>query len=269
MKGYSGSETLPLFIARLYGCVISAALHQAFGLKQHSCSGFYTVCIVTILEFLAVLNMQFKTLGIAFLLISLCSVAPTLAQFGRDRPDFFEQGQDQLDREIQRLQTGRPGDGLLTIQGEQVRWQQLILKQGGFTVWMPAEAIVEATETLIATGGTIEFKVFSTHPQSARFLVAYAPRPDFTATVESEQLLDQMRDGIVKKTNFTLERDRTIALWGYPGRELSLTGKDEAIAIRLYVTDQRLYVLGVGQTDPEKLQDAAIAFFNSFRLLRQ
>lgn len=212
--------------------------------------------------------MRLQLLSTALLLATICSGAPAQAQFGRDRPDFFERGQEQLEQTIRQLQTGRPEDSLLTIQGEKLRWQQLILKEGGFTVWMPLAAIVEETETVNTAAGSIDFKVFSTHPKSSRFLVAYADSSALAEAIDAETLLNRVRDGIVKKTNFRLTQDRNVSLWGYPGKELSLTGADETIAIRAYATGERVYVLGVMQSGDGELEEAAIAFFNSFRLLR-
>ena len=64
----------------------------------------------------------------------------------RDRPDFFEEGRQQFEQEIKILEKERH-QPVLTIEiAEGLKWQNFILRKGGFTIWMPPGTITEKTE---------------------------------------------------------------------------------------------------------------------------
>jgi hypothetical protein len=76
-------------------------------------------------------------IAIAFSLPLPSSLADgnTITQLLRNRPDFFEQGQQQLDEEIRQLQkTSTQNSALLTIEENSQKWQPLLIKAGGFSI---------------------------------------------------------------------------------------------------------------------------------------
>lgn len=203
--------------------------------------------------------------------LQMTAEEPLLAQFGRDRPDFFERGQDRLEEEIRRLETGKPGDGLLSIQGEQLRWQQVVFKQGGFAVWLPAAKIAQEQETVETPIGMLEFSAVTSQPGGAKFAAAYAERP----AGEDAAILKAVGEGLAKESLAETLRDRAVSFQGHPGRELIFQDGYETVAVRIYLTPQRIYVLGVLQPSGEAtstatnpLSKSTVAFFKSFRLLR-
>jgi hypothetical protein len=77
-----------------------------------------------------------------------------------------------------------------------------------------------------------------------------------------------VRDGIFARTKFELIGDRTVSQQGYTGRELTVCDGSEILAFQIYAIGQRVYVLAAGQKQVQTLSEAAINFFNSFRLLQ-
>lgn len=61
----------------------------------------------------------------------------TAQRFFGDRPDFFEQGDEMLDREVQRLQQQQP-TATLTVKAGLQTWQPVVSRAGGFSVWIPS-----------------------------------------------------------------------------------------------------------------------------------
>lgn len=216
-----------------------------------------------------------------FLIFSFLSLScPVLAQGRLDRPTFFQDGQRLMDQEIQRLQqqqTQQQQDAgaiehpsqLLTIDEGQLRWQKYIFQAGGFSVWMP-QGIVQSQEsvTLDLPEGKLAFEVFSTQPKSYRFVAAYSDPLTPDQLVNPSTLLASVREGIITRTNFTPISDRSLTGEQYPGLELIMKDGSEIIGFRLYLIEQRVYVLAAGQKNTDTLSTDANSFFESFRLLK-
>lgn len=181
-----------------------------------------------------------------------------------DRPDFFEQGNEQFEQEIERFE--RPTtEPALSIEGEEQTWQHLVSREGGFSIWAPRGTIVEEQKTLATDVGDIEFKVLATNPQTSRFVVAYSEEPLTSTQLENpEAILTSLRERIVSSTDFQQVDEQPITYNEYPGRQLRLQNSGETITFRVYLIEERLYVLGASQPDEGELSQTASAFFNSF-----
>ncbi|WP_237396211.1 hypothetical protein [Okeania sp. KiyG1] len=101
-----------------------------------------------------------------------------------NRPDFFEKGRLQIEEEMRKLEIQKP-QSVLTIESGQIEWQKFLFKEGDFTIWMPTGGMTAETEVIEIKNGKINFKVFASHPKSARFVVAYSD------VLNSKQLADQ------------------------------------------------------------------------------
>ncbi|MGH8000812.1 MAG: hypothetical protein ACREPR_15630 [Brasilonema sp.] len=213
------------------------------------------------------------------LLTTLASVTPALAQGRLDRPSFFQDGQDLMNQEIQRLQQQQQQQQqqgqvehpsqLLTINDNSLRWQKFIFRNGSFSVWMPEGTQSQESVALETIAGELNFEVFATHPQSSRFIAAYSNPIDASQLSKPDAILDSVRDGIIAAKNFKLINDRSITLEQYPGRQLSMENSSgEAINFRVYLINQRVYVLAASQKNMEGPSQDVVNFFDSFRLLQ-
>ena len=214
---------------------------------------------------------------IKYLLIFSCCYYPgeqILAQGGFDRPSFFRDGQLLMDQEIQRLQQQSSPNNvehpsqLLTIDTEQLRWQKLVFQDGDFSVWIPQG--LQSSETVIISldKETLSFEVVASHPQNYRFVAAYSDSLDSNKISDSEQLLNQVIEGIIKETNFTLLTDENITWRQYNGKRLTMKDEDELISFRVYLIDNRVYVLVGGQSyNNQNISENIVSFFDSFRIL--
>lgn len=224
--------------------------------------------------------MKLSPKSAILLIFSFLSLScPVLAQGRLDRPTFFRDGQQLMDQEIQRLQqqqTQQQQDAgliehpsqLLTIDEGQLHWQKYIFTEGDFSVWMP-QAIVQSQEnvTLDLPTGKLAFEVFSTQPKSYRFVAAYSDPLTPEQLANPSTLLASVREGIIAKTNFTPQSDRSLTGEQYPGLELTMKNNAEIIGFRVYLIGQRVYVLAAGQKNTDTLSADATSFFDSFRLL--
>ncbi|MGB6166017.1 MAG: hypothetical protein WBF52_00385, partial [Geitlerinemataceae cyanobacterium] len=86
------------------------------------------------------------------ILFVLCIISPVTAQSRPGDPGFFEEGEDLLDREIERLhQQPEPDDDLLTIDDRASDWMQVTSAEGQFVVLMPGTPTQQDKPEILAT----------------------------------------------------------------------------------------------------------------------
>ncbi len=215
---------------------------------------------------LVVSVMKFKIVTAVFGLICLSWADRAIAQYRTDRPTFYQDGQQQLEREINRLNQKKP-DNLLTIDSEPIHWQEFKFKPGNFAVLIP-NTLIDQQDTLSTTEGTLDLKEFSTQTNSLRLVVAYSDYLSTANLSNSEVVLANVRDRLVDKLGVKLVRDSSITLGDYPGKELKLQSSTEQIIFRLFLVKQRLYIVGVTQKNNVDSSKDMAKFLASFRLIK-
>jgi hypothetical protein len=185
----------------------------------------------------------------------------------RDRNDFFRQGDRQLELEIQRIQEQRSETPLLTIQGSDQTWQAILFQEAGFSVWLPSGIFRQEMVEINTDAGMLTFPVLASHLEKSHFLASYSQPIAETNLTESETLFNQIRDGIIRQTNSELVGETSLNLETGFGRELILKNPESELKLRLYLINQRFYVLGVGSEPNEASTEAIATFFESFKLI--
>ena len=186
--------------------------------------------------------------------------------FLNNRPDFFEQGRMQMENEIKHLEV-KNSQSVLTIEAGPVQWQSMIFEEAGFTIWMPVGTMTEETEVIVTETGNINFHVCATHPESARFVVAYSDLLDSQQLANREKILTDVQNQIVNVTDFQINQQNSYNFGDYPGREFSMKNEIETIKFRVYLIDKRLYIIGASKTEKEnKIPGAVETFLDSFKL---
>jgi len=209
--------------------------------------------------------MKLAIIGIGLGLTIASFPQQAIGQFGVDRSDFFERGTEQMEREIERLESPDT-EPILTIKERPVEWKQFLFAEAGFSIRMPLGNVTESTAVLETATGIIELNVFATNPQLSRFIVAYSDRLDPAQLENPESILARVRKLMIPNTEFELLGDRPLDNYPDAGRELSLKNSSETIRLRIYLLHQRLYILGSTQPLSEPNNDKLFTFFNSFQL---
>lgn len=204
-------------------------------------------------------------IGVMLLLLGTPLNAETL--FRPDRPDFFEQGRERFQQEIDRFQQPQIPPRL-EIEYQSTQWSPVVLRAGGSVVWMPQGAITHETKTVSSETSAIDFDVISTTSNLGKFVVAFSDVVDEFATTEPSILLERVYKRITEnQTGFEAVGDRSFIFKNYPAREFILKNKQETITYRVLVVSDRLFVMAVNQ-DPKAPNLTAIKFFfESFQLL--
>lgn len=200
------------------------------------------------------------------LLLTITGLAETAnAQLSLDRTDFFERGTEQMEREIERLESP-VREPILTINERPVEWKQFLFSEAGFSIWMPLGDVTESTAVLETEEGTIELQVFATNPQLSSFIVAYSDRLNRAQLENPETIFPQVQKLLSRNTEFELQGDRPLDDYPVTGREIRLKNSSETITFRIYQLHQRLYILGSTQPNSDRHFDKLFTFFNSFQL---
>lgn len=199
-----------------------------------------------------------------------------------NHPDFFEEGQEQLEEEILKLRELQQNqdspeelltikedaywanqdhpNSFLTIEDELSEWVTVISTQGRFTISMPDTPTAE-TEVLETEAIELNLNAFMTDQAEQGFLIAYS---DEASLSNPEETFSNVRDQIIEETQAQLLRDRTIVFDGYPGREFRLRTPDKALTYRLYAVEDRLYILRASQPEEWDISQKTARFLNSF-----
>jgi hypothetical protein len=200
-----------------------------------------------------------------------------LAQFRPDRPPFFQDGQVFMEKEIRRLQQQETSieqsqqqlehpSQLLTIDDGQLRWEKYLFRDAGFSVWMPQGIQSNETVSLETKAGDLDFEVFTTNPKSMRFIVAFSKDQNLSQLGNDQEILQAIKNGIIQKTNFQLKQEKSNTFDSIPGLLLEMQNDQETISFQIYLVNQKVYVLAVGNKAGGYEEEIA-SFFDSFRLL--
>ena len=202
------------------------------------------------------------------LLSIVMAIAPPVSAGLFDRPDFFEQGDEEFEREIRQFERGQAvPDASVTVDETDLSWSRLVVRNGGFTIAIPQGTISEESKIVETSQGEIEFKIIASHPPSSRFVAAYSEDLD-TQNSDPASLLEKTRDRIIENNaGFVTNTDVNLTFDDYPGKEFTLESEQERITFRLLLIGQRLYVLAVNQNKGMVSAESVAIFFNSFKLI--
>lgn len=204
-----------------------------------------------------------------------------------EHPDFFEEGEEKLERRIDRLRERRDEDeseedvltieeqaywqnrdhpdSLLTLRDPETGWTRVVSTQGEFAVSLPKKP-TDVTGVPANQATNLDLEAYRLNQPPQRFVIAYSEE---TALAEPEATLRQIRDQILAETDAQLKRDRPISLEGYPGRSFQLRTPNQVMTYRLYWADNRLYVLRASQQHSGETDYQSAQFFNSFEPITQ
>ena len=202
------------------------------------------------------------------LLSIVMAIAPPVSAGLFDRPDFFEQGDEEFEREIRQFERGQAvPDASITVDETDLSWSRLVVRNGGFTIAIPQGTISEESKIVETSQGEIEFKIIASHPPSSRFVAAYSQELD-TQNSDPASLLEKTRDRIIENNaGFVTNTDVDLTFDNYSGKEFTLESEQERITFRLLLIEQRLYVLAVNQNKGMVSAESVAIFFNSFELI--
>ena len=152
-------------------------------------------------------------------------------------------------------------------------WQEFKHEAGNFAVMMPGKPL-EVSQTIEGEIGKVPTKSFVARWGQITLIAMYADYPIVFDTPEAVKAsLDTSRDIMLSKGRGKLISEKEHAFKNYPGRELTVGTDVVMMRLRMYLIQQRLYVLMVlleGANDVKQLESKqADRFLDSFRLIEE
>ncbi|WP_107670362.1 hypothetical protein [Cyanothece sp. BG0011] len=182
----------------------------------------------------------------------------------REVRNFFETGR--LSSE-DRLLFQNPPSGVIPLRNQSNSWQFFVFKQGGVSLWMPP-GIITQDEVLLETSlGGIRFQSLASHTENRYYIAAYAEELTDKQIENADVLLEAIQERIPPEENFKLTRERAVLLDENIGKELTFENENYIITLRIYLINNRVYVLGV--RFPNSITDtrSTRSFLNGLELL--
>lgn len=207
-------------------------------------------------------------MGITVLLFVLSTISLAVAQSRPGDPGFFEEGEDLLDREIERLhQLPEQDDDLLTIDDAASDWIQVTSAEGRFVVLMPGTPTQQPQPEILATdAANLSAIGITLQTDEVGFWVAYADYPSSINLDTPQVLLAQVGSAIAEKLGNPSREDREMIRDDYLAREIRFQSPSEISTFRLYLVHRRLYILGAQQSSLNPMSDNITRFFDSFQV---
>lgn len=194
------------------------------------------------------------------------SLMPASAQYRPDRPDFYDEGRRQLNREIERLNDKKP-DHLLSIDETAFQWQEFTLSDGKFKIQFPGVPETRS-ESLSSQADSLEFQGLVLNLMTVSFVAGTLNYPISNVPVDPETVLADVQAQLLEDLQAQAVEERSITLETYPGKELKVNQADETLIFRIYWVDQRLYLLGTRHQSQTNEPEAISQFLNSFQMIQ-
>jgi hypothetical protein len=149
--------------------------------------------------------------------------------------------------------------------------------EGGFTAQMPATP-TRQVQSIDTSSGKIDVTILAATKGGEAFLIGYNDVPaSVAAAADPKTILDNARDGAVRKVNGKVTSEREISIEGHPGKEFTGDGAapsknggkpDEGtFTERVYWVSPRLYQVLNVRPKGSALSDDAQKFLDSFKLV--
>jgi hypothetical protein len=131
---------------------------------------------------------------------------------------------------------------------------------------MPDKPISQTSSTDTAQGRFEQHTFIASH-SPLLFMAAYTDFPK-QVKVDIDGFLDGVRDGFIKEVGGKLASESPLSLEGHPGREIKAHIFRGQLYLRLFLVDDRMYMLSVmNMNEAAELEKETVdKFFSSFKL---
>ncbi len=204
-----------------------------------------------------------------FAIVALLAIAsPAAAQIGRPFPDsdFFDDGLEQFEEEIENFERINRGDDLLTVETTGGGWEAFESDIGRFTIAFPQDPIFD-NPVLETPTANLPLTRFVSAEEVQTFVLAYGDYPETADIGNPQATLAEVQAAIANGLGVEVSEETEIALGDYPGRELNFDLPNGSLMFRLYLVDDRVYLLGTERPGDSEISGSTARFFDSFQLL--
>jgi hypothetical protein len=127
----------------------------------------------------------------------------------------------------------------------QISWRPVNSPLGRFTAQFPGVPMVQAPNTVQTALGPLDIQSYDVDLHAAGyFAVTYTDYPAAAISMSNpDSVLEGAKNGAVTNVHGTLLDAKTIAVQGYPGRDLKIFANNQTVFQRIVLARNRLYQL--------------------------
>lgn len=168
---------------------------------------------------------------------------------------------------LSRIEEKPPVGNDSLLSQESPNWTEFVSNEGRFSVLLPSKPTTQ-TLTLETGQGRVVHYGFTAVNNGLICVLVYADLPRMLARPGNEKaIFDEARDALLKEVQVSLASEKTVALEGHPGREISAHLLGGEIKARFYLVNERLYQLVITRFNIfDKSPDVIDKFFGSFKV---
>jgi hypothetical protein len=146
-------------------------------------------------------------------------------------------------------------------------WEEFTSKEGRFSVWLPGSP--KRAEQPTQGGGKMTLFMAPLAAKKMAFFVQFSDLPPADLKKDHDQLISEMqRELAANLKGATITKETAITLGKHPGREYEVALTDKGASIfRIYVVEDRVYMLIVAGADLTAAAPDVQTFFESFKLI--
>lgn len=153
---------------------------------------------------------------------------------------------------------------------EEADWKTFESTEGKFSILFLKDP-EEQTESVPTVIGTLETKFYMVETKDMAFSVNFVDYPaEIIQSGDVKMMLDGGVQGAVSNVDGTLLEQKDISLDGHPGREMraeaKLEGDDVIFKARIYLVENRLYMIQVVSLKSKASSADVDKFLDSFQL---
>jgi hypothetical protein len=208
---------------------------------------------------------RYQLISASLFLSSLSvALAPGIGLAQTDFNSFFQEGRTRAENTL--ILTPQP-DPSLPITPNSEFWQFLVFRSAGASLWMPPGTLSEESIVLNTPLGKINFRAIAANTKDSRYLAAYAPSLTPEQLANPDKLFKAIADRVSLGGQFKVIRNTPITFQSRSGREVTLQDSDETIVFRVFLSNQKIYALGVRYSGLAAPSRQVTGYLRSFSFL--
>ncbi len=181
-----------------------------------------------------------------------------------DLDAFFREGRTRAENTLI-LKPSKP-DPAIPVNPNSQFWQYLVFQSAGASLWMPPGTLSEENIVLNTASGTVNFRAIAANTKDSRYVAAYTPN----LTAEQLASPDKLFSAVLQRISagkFAVKQDRSVTWQGRLGREVMLQSNSETIVFRIFLSNQKIYALGVRYPGLKEPSRQVNGYLGSFQFL--
>ena len=148
------------------------------------------------------------------------------------------------------------------------RWQTYTAPDGTFSIELPGQPSVEATQAPLDGGGTATMTLVSVQTtRTTAYMCTYVENDNF-GNKTPDEILEAARDGSLKKIQGTAISQSHLTIQGYPALDVQAQARENSVTdSRMILAGKRMYMIVAVAGAQERELKTVQRVFDSFKII--